>query len=127
MGGGGGGGGGTLSLKMNTLISIDIPLVSIDNDQDQIIISDIDQEATSALDNVMVPPFHDQEVVMKELTLQPPELMPLRRSTREEKSILDDYIAFLKEHGDDIRMMGDDLINFHQAIESLTLKNRPMP
>ena len=30
----------------------------------------------------------------------------------------EDYIVFLQEHEVDIRVVEDDLINFHQAIES---------
>ena len=33
-------------------------------------------------------------------------------------AILDDYIVFLQEHEDDIGMMEDDPINFHQAMKS---------
>ena len=45
--------------------------------------------------------------------------MPLRRSNKERRStISDDYVVFLQEHEDDIGMVEDDPINFHQAIES---------
>ena len=33
-------------------------------------------------------------------------------------TILDEYIIFLQEHKVDIRIMGDDPINFYEAIES---------
>ena len=45
--------------------------------------------------------------------------MPLRRSTRERrKTISNDYVVFLKFHEDEISMMEDDPINFHQPIQS---------
>ena len=45
--------------------------------------------------------------------------MPLRRSTRERRgTISDDYVVYLQEHEDDIGLMEDDPINFHQAMES---------
>ena len=45
--------------------------------------------------------------------------MSLKRSTRERRSAVpDDYIVLLQEHEVDISMMEDDLINFHQAMES---------
>ena len=45
--------------------------------------------------------------------------MSLRRSTRERgKAITYGYVVFLQEHEDEISMMKDDPINFHQAIQS---------
>ena len=45
--------------------------------------------------------------------------MPLRRSTRERKSVIsDDYVVFLQEHEVDIGVVEDDPINFRQATES---------
>jgi len=46
------------------------------------------------------------------------EPIPLRRSTRERRSvILDDYVVFLQEHEENNGMMEDDLVNFHQAMQ----------
>ena len=40
--------------------------------------------------------------------------MSLRRSTKERKSeMLHDHFVFLQEHKIDIRVIEDDLINFH--------------
>ncbi|KAL0453406.1 UNVERIFIED_CONTAM: hypothetical protein Slati_1318700 [Sesamum latifolium] len=59
-----------------------------------------------------------QETVIEEQTPTPPESLPLRRSTRERRStLLDDYIVFLQEHEIDIGIMGNDPINFHQAMK----------
>ena len=45
--------------------------------------------------------------------------MSLRRSTRERrKTNSEDYVVFLQEHEDEINMMEDDPINFHQAKQS---------
>ena len=44
--------------------------------------------------------------------------MPLRKSTRERRNaISNDYVVFLQEHENEISMMEDDPINFHQAIQ----------
>ena len=68
-------------------------------------------------DNVETPLI--QEIILEEQPRAPLESMPLRRSTREKRSaISDDYIVFLQEHKVVIRVMEDDLIKFHQAIES---------
>ncbi|CAJ2676971.1 unnamed protein product [Trifolium pratense] len=45
--------------------------------------------------------------------------MSFRRSTRENRdTIPDDYIVFIQGHKVNIGMMDDDLIRFHQAMES---------
>ena len=45
--------------------------------------------------------------------------MPLKRSIEKRRSAVpDDYIVFLHEHEVDIKVMEDDMINFHQAMES---------
>ena len=45
--------------------------------------------------------------------------MRLRRTIRERrKFISDDYVVFLQEHEDEISMVEDDPINFHQAIQT---------
>ena len=45
--------------------------------------------------------------------------MQLRRSTRERRNVIsNDYVVFLQEHEDEISMMEDDPINFHQAKQS---------
>jgi transposase InsO family protein len=98
---------------------VEIPLIAIDNDRDQVSIPDIVQEATPDQDNVIISPSESQQLVPEEQTLQPQELMPLRRSTRERRSAVpDDYIVFLQEHEVDIGVVEDDPINFRQAIES---------
>ena len=63
--------------------------------------------------------FKNEDIIHEEETQQPQEQMPLRRSTREKiKAISDDYVFFLQEPEDEISMMEDDPINFHQAIQS---------
>jgi len=43
----------------------------------------------------------------------------LRRFTRERRSvILDEYLVYLQEHEDDIKLIKDDPINFCQAMKS---------
>ncbi|CAL1412906.1 unnamed protein product [Linum trigynum] len=50
---------------------------------------------------------------------QHPQEVPLRRSTRERRSVIpDDYVIFLQEHEDDIGLMEDDPINLAQAMRS---------
>nr|KYP56400.1 Retrovirus-related Pol polyprotein from transposon TNT 1-94 [Cajanus cajan] len=50
---------------------------------------------------------------------QQPQEVPLRRSTRERRSVIPDYyIVFLQEHEDDIGLIEDDPINFCQAMHS---------
>ena len=45
--------------------------------------------------------------------------MQLRRSTREiRNAITNDYIVLLQEHEDETRVIEDDSINFHQAMQS---------
>ncbi|KAL6329845.1 hypothetical protein AAG906_037945 [Vitis piasezkii] len=56
--------------------------------------------------------------LLEEQTQQPQENMPLRRSTREEKCNLDDYIVYLQEREVESGMMEDDPINFQQAMKS---------
>ncbi|KAL4282801.1 hypothetical protein GQ457_16G019510 [Hibiscus cannabinus] len=72
-------------------------------------------------DNVeQLPPIQDEEP--QEQTQQPPEQVPLRRSTRERRNaISDDYIVFLQENQEG--MMEDDPINFHQAMQSINSQN----
>ena len=46
------------------------------------------------------------------------EPVPLRRSTRERRSVIpDDYVVFLQEHEENNGMMEDDPVNFHQAMQ----------
>ncbi|KAF2315692.1 hypothetical protein GH714_040221 [Hevea brasiliensis] len=52
---------------------VDIPLIAMENDQEQFHIPDIIQEATPDQDNVIDPRTQPQEVVPKEQTLQPQE------------------------------------------------------
>ena len=90
---------------------VDIPTAIIDIDQAPI--PDIVQEADPNQNNIQEPP------VLEEQTLPPLEPTPLRRSTREKRSALqDDYIVFLTEHEFDIGAVEDDLINYRQALES---------
>ena len=64
-------------------------------------------------------PNENEVIAPEEQTQQPQEPVPLRRSVRERRSaISDDYIVFLQEHEDDIGMMEDDPINFHQVMKS---------
>ena len=63
--------------------------------------------------------FKNKDIVQEEQTQQPQDQMSLRRYTREmRKAISDDYVVCLQEHEDEISMMEDDPINFHQAIQS---------
>ena len=92
----------------------------------QVPIPIIDQETNLKQNNVdLIPiqnekiPIQNEDIVQEEQTQQPQEQMPLRRSTRDRrKAISDDYVVFLQEHEDEISMMEDDPINFHQAIQS---------
>lgn len=60
-----------------------------------------------------------QKVVLKEQTLPSQETTPLKRSTRERKSVMpNDYILFLKKYKADIGVMEDNPINSRQVIES---------
>ena len=82
-------------------------------DIDQAPIPDIVHEADPNQNNIQEPP------VPEEQTLPPLEPTPLRRSTRERRSVVpDDYIVFLQEHELDIGPVEDDPINFRQALES---------
>ncbi|KAF2295217.1 hypothetical protein GH714_032187 [Hevea brasiliensis] len=75
---------------------VDIPLIAMDNDQEQFHIPNIVQEATLDQDNVIDPHTQPQEVVLEEQTLQPKKPLPLRMSTRESRNtILDYYNVFL--------------------------------
>ena len=90
---------------------VDIPIDVIDIDQASI--PDIVQEVDPNQNNIQEPP------VPEEQTLPPPEPTPLRRSTRERRSVVpNDYIVFLQKHEFDIGAVEDDLINFCQAMES---------
>ena len=89
---------------------VSIPTITFDNDQ----VSSPEHQ-----DNVEQLPTQDEVIVPEEQTQQPQEQMPLRRSVRERRSAIpDDYIIFLQEHEDDIGVMEDDPINFHQAMQS---------
>lgn len=86
---------------------VPIPVIAFDNDQD--FTPDIDQTANQE-------PLEEQIQQPQE---QVQEQVLLRRSTRERRNaISDDYIVFLQEHEENISMMEDDPINFHQAIQS---------
>jgi uncharacterized protein YqgQ len=67
-------------------------------------------------------PKHDNVDVEEELIL-PQELqetVPLRRSTRERRSVIsNDYIMFLQENEFNIDMMEDDLVTLRQVLESV--------
>ena len=94
-----------------------IHIVAIDSNQTYI--ANIIQEVNPDQDNVKEPPVQNQEVVTEEKTLKPQELMTLRRSTRERRSVVqDNYIIFLQEHEIDIGIVEDDPINFCQVMES---------
>jgi Reverse transcriptase (RNA-dependent DNA polymerase) len=48
------------------------------------------------------------------------EIVPLRRSTRERKSVIsNDYIVFLQENKFNIGMMEDDPLTLRQVLESV--------
>lgn len=92
---------------------VNIPLLANDNDQDDLILDNIDQVATSEQNNEIIPPLS------KEQTQPPQEIVPLRKSTRERRNMIsNEYIVFLQEHEAIIEMMKDDPINLHQAIKS---------
>jgi len=45
--------------------------------------------------------------------------VPLRRSTREKRSVIsDEYLVYLREHEDDITLIEYDPINFYQAMKN---------
>ena len=86
---------------------IGIPTVSLDIDQ---VMPDIIQDNQ---DNNGDPPI----ILPEEQAIQPQEPMPLRRSTREKRSVIsDNYIVFL--HEADISIVEDDPITFRQAMKS---------
>ena len=79
-------------------------------------------------DIVIESPTQDNLVIHEEQTQDPQEPMlhepvPLRRSTRERRSVIpDDYVVFLQEHEENNGMMEDDPINFHQAMQDSNLE-----
>ena len=99
---------------------------SITLDYVQLPIPVINQETNSEQDNVDLILMQNEQILIQnediiheDQTQQPQEQMPLRRSTREKrKAVSYDYIVFLQKHEDEISMMEDDAINFHQAIQS---------
>ena len=93
---------------------VDFPIYIIGNNQS--LIADFVQDTTNQ-DNVGEPPI--KEVVLQEQILLLQEPMPLKRSTRELRSVVSyNYIVFLQEYEVDICMMEDDLINFFNVMES---------
>ena len=91
-------------------------------DNVQVLIPVIDHEVNSdpqPSDNIVQPQHQHEMIVPEEQTQQPQEPVQLRRSTRERRNVIpDDYIVFLQEHEDETRVMEDDPINFHQAMQS---------
>ena len=87
---------------------ISLPTVAIGGDQARL--PDIVQEANPEIqDNIPQLPIPHEEVAPEEQPQQPQEEVPLRRSTRERRSALsDDYIIFLQEHEENIRLVEDD-------------------
>ena len=80
---------------------------------DQVILPDIVPDDASSLNNNEVLP---QEPIVQ---TQQPQEVPLRRSTRERRSvILDDYIVFLQEHEVNVNLAENGLINLQQALQS---------
>jgi len=73
-------------------------------------------------DIVTESPIEDNLVVYEEQTQDPQEPMlheviPLRRSMREKKSVIPyDYVVFLHENEENNVMMKDDLVTFYQAM-----------
>ncbi|KAJ8636203.1 hypothetical protein MRB53_010470 [Persea americana] len=79
-----------------------------------------DQEANPdpQQENVNLTPIQDEIIVPEEQTQQPQEPVPLRRSTRERRNAIpDDFFVFLQEHEEETRMVENDPINFHQAMQ----------
>ena len=88
-------------------------VLSTQDNIDKVILPDIVQDDSSAQDDNEVLP---QEPIVQ--TQQPQEL-PLRRSTSERRSaIQDDYIVFLQEREVDVKLAEDDPINLQQALQS---------
>ena len=80
---------------------------------DQVILPDIVQDDASAQDN--------NEVLSQEpiAQTQQPQEVPLKRSTRERRSVIPNYyIVFLQEHEVDVNLAEDDPINLQQALQS---------
>jgi len=49
--------------------------------------------------------------------------VPLRRSTRERRSVIsDEYLVYLQEHKDGTSLIEDDPINFYEAMKSSNSK-----
>ncbi|KAK0578882.1 hypothetical protein LWI29_017665 [Acer saccharum] len=98
--------------------SVSIPTIAFDNVQVSIPVIDQEANPDPQPDNVDQPPIQDEVIVPEEQTQQPQEPVPLRRSTRERRNaISDDFLVFLQEHEEDIGMVEDDPINFHQAMQ----------
>ncbi|KAK0579195.1 hypothetical protein LWI29_022610 [Acer saccharum] len=98
--------------------SISIPTIAFDNVQFSIPVIDQKVNPDPQLDNVDQPLIQDEVIVSEEQTQQPQEPVTLRRSTRERRNaISDDFFIFLQEHEEDIGMVEDDPINFHQAMQ----------
>ncbi|KAJ9536278.1 hypothetical protein OSB04_un000550 [Centaurea solstitialis] len=99
--------------------SSSIPTSAIDNDQ--VLIPIVVQDATPVQNtNEGVPLVQDNNEVPPtvEQTQQTQEV-PLRRSTRERRSVIpDDYIVFLQEHETQIGIREDDPINLKEALSS---------
>lgn len=92
---------------------MNIPSFAIDNDQHQGQILVLVNENSDQV-NTLESPKHNQEIVLEEQSQQPYEKMSLRRSTRERKNAIPiEFTIFLQEHGDDIELIEEDLINFH--------------
>jgi hypothetical protein len=59
-------------------------------------------------------------MLMLKRSLPPQELVPLKRSTKERRSVIsNNYIVFLQENKFNIGMMEDDPLTLRQALESV--------
>jgi len=90
---------------------------------------DFDKANSEPLQDIVIESStQDNLVIYEEQTQDPQEPMlhepvPLRRSTRERRSVIpDDYVVFLQEHEENNGMMEDDPINFHQAMQDSNLE-----
>jgi len=83
-------------------------------DNDHVFIPIVIQDTFTKQDNNENPP----QIQPIEKTQQPQEV-PLRRSTREKRSVIsDEYLVYLREHEDDITLIEYDPINFYQAMKN---------
>ncbi|XXG71992.1 hypothetical protein AAC387_Pa07g1189 [Persea americana] len=98
--------------------SVSIPIIAFDNVQVSIPVNDQEANPDPQQENVNQTPIQDEIIVPEEQTQQPQEPVPLRRSTKERRNAIpDDFFVFLQEHEEEIGMVENDPINFHQAMQ----------